>query len=94
MPRDHALADILPPDLAAAVLEAVEAGEFASESRALESIVAAWHLERVERRIEDDELRRLVEEGIASGDPMDGDAFFDELEAELGARAAARSDAA
>ena len=57
----------LPDDLDAEVRAAVARGEYKSEREAVCAAVSDWRAQRRADEIGVDELRRLVEEGIASG---------------------------
>ncbi len=74
----------IPPEFAAFAREQVEAGAFASE----EAVATALrdYLARVE------ELRALIQEGLGSGEPVDGETFLRELLEETKALAAQRVD--
>jgi putative addiction module CopG family antidote len=62
----------IPPEFVAFAKEQVEAGAFASE----EEVVAAALREHVARL---DGLRALIDEGLDSGKPLDGETFLREL---------------
>ena len=66
----------IPPEFAAFAKEQVEAGAFASEEEAV-AVVLRDYLARLEA------LRALIDEGLESGDPVDGEIVFAELLAEL-----------
>ena len=57
----------LPEELDAEVKDAVARGEYKSEDEAICAAVSDWREQRMVEAIGVDELRRLVEEGIASG---------------------------
>ncbi len=63
----HILQVNLPDDLDAEVKSAVARGEFASESEAICSALSDWRAERLVKEMGVDELRRLWDEGVASG---------------------------
>ena len=67
----------LTEELAADVERAVESGDYASSSEVIREALRAW---RDERALRIAELRRLVEEGLASGPvkPVN-DAWFDDI---------------
>jgi antitoxin ParD1/3/4 len=75
----------LTPELAALVHGAVETGEFASASEVIRDALRGWNGRRKQQEAAIDEIRRAWYEGINSGDPVDGDVFFAELESELDA---------
>ena len=60
----------LPADGLAEALDAVETGEFPSLEAAVAKALDAWTADRVIARIGIDNLRRLWDEGMASGDPQ------------------------
>lgn len=78
----------LTTELAATVHEAVKSGEFASASEVIRDALRNWNQRRAERAAAIEEIRRAWYEGINSGDPVDGEVFFAELEAELDAKIA------
>ncbi len=57
----------LPVDLAAAVDDAVEAGEYASASELIHEALRQWRERRETLGYSVEELRQLVQEGIDSG---------------------------
>jgi putative addiction module CopG family antidote len=73
----------IPPEFAAFAKQQVEAGAFASE----EEVVAAALREHLARL---NELRALIDEGLDSGEPLDGETFLRELLEETRALAARR----
>lgn len=82
----------LTPELHALVQEAVAAGDYASTSEVMREALRDWKERRERKRAAVEELRRLWDEGIASGpaEPLDIDAIKREgrrrLEAEQRAR--------
>lgn len=71
----------LPDDLDAEVKAAVARGEFANEGEAICSAVADWRAQRKVDEIGVDELRRLWDEGVASGPGEEAKPFFERLNA-------------
>jgi putative addiction module CopG family antidote len=71
----------IPPEFEAFAREQVEAGTYASTEEAV-AVALRDYLARLE------ELRALIDEGLESGDPVDGREVFDRIEAELMARIA------
>ena len=63
---------------------AVEAGEYNSVSEVIRDALRDWRVRRKFEALEVDELRRLVREGIDSGDGMDADVVFARLRARYG----------
>ncbi len=57
----------LTPEMLAVVREAVESGEYASSSEVMREALREWKRRRALERKEVEELRRLWEEGLASG---------------------------
>jgi antitoxin ParD1/3/4 len=57
----------LTQDMAALVRAAVESGEYASNSEVIRDALRDWKLKRALQQQQIDELRRLWEEGVASG---------------------------
>jgi antitoxin ParD1/3/4 len=71
----------LTPELAEAVREAVETGDYASVSEVIREALREWSRERDERTASIAYYRRLVEEGLASGEPQPARSF-DEIKAD------------
>lgn len=61
----------LPRDVMERLRHAVAAGEFATVSDAVEAAVMLWETEQRMPDIDADTLKRMVEEGIASGEPVE-----------------------
>lgn len=57
----------LTPEMLAVVREAVESGDYASSSEVMREALRDWKRRRALERKEVEELRRLWEEGLASG---------------------------
>jgi antitoxin ParD1/3/4 len=67
----------LTEELAADVERAVESGDYASSSEVIRDALRAW---RDDRALKLAELRRLVEDGLASGPPQPvSDDWFDDI---------------
>jgi antitoxin ParD1/3/4 len=67
----------LTEELAADVERAVESGDYASSSEVIRDALRAW---RDDRAVKLAELRRLVEEGLASGAPQPvSDDWFEDI---------------
>jgi antitoxin ParD1/3/4 len=73
----------LTPEMASAVREVVKAGEYASASEVVRDALREWSFRRRERERALDELGRLWDQGVASGDPVDGEDAFAALRANL-----------
>jgi antitoxin ParD1/3/4 len=81
----------LTPEMAATMRQVVEAGEYASASEVMREALREWKLRRTQREKAVEELRRLWDEGIASGPAVDGDEAFARMRARLEDKIAARS---
>lgn len=77
----------LTPEMATMMREAVAAGEYASASE----VMREWKFRRMQRDQAIDELGRLWDEGMASGDPVDGRDAFARIKGKLDARIAERT---
>jgi antitoxin ParD1/3/4 len=75
----------LPGEMVAEIKEAVAAGEYANTSEAIREALRQWRRSRTVIALNDEELRRLVAEGRASGEPVDGDAVLRRLRAKYAA---------
>jgi len=73
----------LPRDLVERVRSAVQAGEYASVAEAVEAAVVLWDAQHCVEEPDTETLRRLVAEGLASGEPIDADDVFSALNARL-----------
>jgi putative addiction module CopG family antidote len=71
----------IPPEFEAFAREQVEAGTYASTEEAV-AVALRDYLARLE------ELRALIDEGLESGDPVDGETFLRDLLEETKALAA------
>jgi putative addiction module CopG family antidote len=71
----------IPPEFEAFAREQVEAGTFASVEEAVATALRDYLAQLAE-------LRALIDEGLESGEPVDGREVFDRIEAELEARIA------
>lgn len=75
-------------DLAEAMREAVQSGEYPSETAIVTEALETWRRNRVLDAIDPVWLKKMYDEGVASGihGPLDEDAFIAELKAEFPAR--------
>jgi antitoxin ParD1/3/4 len=71
----------LTPDMVAEVRAAVEGGDYGSVSEVVRDALRDWRLRRRIETLETEELRRLVQEGMASGAGLDADTVFASLRA-------------
>jgi antitoxin ParD1/3/4 len=69
--------------MAASVREVVESGEYASASEVMREALRECQLRRTERARAIGELRKLWDEGLASGDPVDGEQAFARIKSSL-----------
>jgi antitoxin ParD1/3/4 len=75
----------LPPEMAGSVRDAVQSGEYATASEVIREALRDWKLKRRMAALEEDELRRLVREGIESGPGIPAERVFFRLRAKYGA---------
>jgi antitoxin ParD1/3/4 len=80
----------LTPELAQAVRETVQAGEYASTSEVIREALREWRLRREERAEAALALRALWEEGLRSGTADEADAVFARLRRRIGETSAGR----
>jgi antitoxin ParD1/3/4 len=69
----------LPVEMVREIKAAVRAGEFANTSEAIRDALRRWRNARTVVALADEDLRRLVAEGHASGAPIDGEAALKRL---------------
>ncbi|TGQ85716.1 type II toxin-antitoxin system ParD family antitoxin [Mesorhizobium sp. M8A.F.Ca.ET.208.01.1.1] len=81
----------LTPEMATMMREAVAAGEYASASEVMREALREWKFRRMQRDQAIDELGRLWDEGMASGDRVDGRDAFARIKGKLDARIAERT---
>jgi len=91
MGRMEKLSIELPREVSEIVEEAVASGEFASASEMVSSALAEWKSARLIHGYTVEELRALVDEAEASGDPIDGEEAFRQIKEELDDYIAGRS---
>lgn len=75
----------LPGEMVAEIKEAVAAGEYTNTSEAIREALRQWQRSRTVIALNDEELRRLVAEGRASGEPVDGEPVLRRLRAKYAA---------
>jgi antitoxin ParD1/3/4 len=90
MGRMDKLSVDIPREVNEIVEEAVASGEFASASEMVSSALTEWKTSRLIHGYTREEFLALVEEGEASGDPVDGEEAFKRIEEELEAYIASR----
>lgn len=67
MPNVEKVSIALTPEMAAVVRQAVESGDYASNSEIVREALRDWKLKRALQQQEVEELRRLWQEGLHSG---------------------------
>jgi antitoxin ParD1/3/4 len=67
MPNVEKVSIALTPEMATAVRQAVESGDYASNSEIVREALRDWKLKRALQQQEVEELRRLWQEGLHSG---------------------------
>lgn len=67
MPQVEKVSIALTPEMAAMVRQAVESGEYASNSEIVREALRDWRLKRTLQQQDIEELRRLWHEGLESG---------------------------
>ena len=80
----------LPSEMVIAIKEAVESGDYATNSDVMRDALRDWRMRRRVEEIEIEEMRRLVQEGIDSGPSLDGEAEFARLKAKYAVTADAK----
>jgi antitoxin ParD1/3/4 len=75
------------PEMAAMLRRAVASGEYASSSEVVREALRDWKERRTLRNEAVSELRRLWDEGLASGEPVDGEDAFARIKAKIDAAA-------
>ena len=78
----------LPGEMVAEIKAAIEAGEFTNTSEAIRDALRQWRRARTVIALNDEELRRLVAEGRASGESVDGETVLKRLRAKYAAMVA------
>ena len=81
----------LTPEMLAMLKEAVDSGEYTSTSEVIRDALRAWKARRAVHEMEIEELRKLWNDGIASGPGRFGS--IDEIKAEARRRMAGATNA-
>lgn len=76
MPNVEKLSVALTPDMAAELRAAVEAGDYGSVSEVVRDALRDWRLRRKLETLKAEDLRRLAQQGIASGPSLEAEAVF------------------
>ena len=82
---------VLSPEMASRMREAVTSGEYVSASQVIHEALCEWSFRRTRRGQALEELGRLWDEGMASGDAVDGGEAFARIKSTLAARIAERT---
>jgi antitoxin ParD1/3/4 len=69
----------LTPEIIAMLKEAVASGEYTATSEVVRDALRSWKAQRAAHDIDAQELRRLWQEGVASGPSAEGEAVFGRL---------------
>ena len=80
----------LTPELERFIREKVDSGRYHSSSEVVREALRLLEERERLRELRIEELRREIQKGIDSGEPVDGEAVFDRLLAKYGAMAAER----
>ena len=80
----------LPSEMLSEVKAAVAAGDYANASEVVRDALRQWQRSRTVIALNDDDLRRMVKEGLASGAPVDGEQALTALQAKYEAMPAGK----
>jgi putative addiction module CopG family antidote len=83
MARAHPIRIELSPDMSELVESVVQSGDFKSPDEVVAAALTQWKVQRLLSNFAPGELQALLQEGLDSGDPIDGDKAFAEIEDEL-----------
>jgi antitoxin ParD1/3/4 len=87
MSRVEKISVAITPEMATAMREVVESGEYASASEVMREALRDWKSRRALRQEAVEELRRLWDAGVASGPSRDGEEAFARIRQRLLAEA-------
>jgi antitoxin ParD1/3/4 len=87
MSRVEKISVAITPEMATAMREVVESGEYASVSEVMREALRDWKSRRTLREEAVEELRRLWDAGVASGPSSDGEEAFARIRQRLLAEA-------
>jgi putative addiction module CopG family antidote len=73
----------LSPDMSELVESVVQSGDFQSPEEVVAAALTQWKVQRLLSGFAPDELQSLLQEGLDSGEPIDTDKAFAEIEDEL-----------
>ncbi len=71
----------LPSEMLSEVKAAVAAGDYANASEVVRDALRQWQRSRTVIALNDDALRQMIDEGRASGSPIDGGSALADLRA-------------
>lgn len=74
------------PEMAAAMRDVVESGEYASTSEVVREALRDWRFRRARREQSLRDIGRLWDEGVESGAPVDGEDAFARIRRNHGLR--------
>lgn len=83
MARAHPIRIELTEDMSEIVESVLESGDFQSADEVISAALNAFQVQRLLANFTPDELDALIQEGIDSGEPMDGEEAFRQIEQEL-----------
>lgn len=90
MSRIEKISISLPAEMLAEIKAAVAAGEYTTTSEAIRDALRRWRRQRTVVTLSDQDLRRLVAEGLESGAPVDGEAVLRRLRRKYAAMSAGK----
>lgn len=91
MARAHPIRIELTEDMSEIVESVLESGDFQSADEVVSAALNAFQVQRLLANFTPDELDALIQEGIDSGEPMDGEEAFRQIEQELERHIAAKT---
>ncbi len=83
MARAHPIRIELSPDMSELVESVVQSGDFKSPDEVVAAALNAWQVQRMLANFTVEELDGLIQEGLDSGDPADGEESFRRIRAEF-----------
>ncbi|MBP2549608.1 antitoxin ParD1/3/4 [Neorhizobium galegae] len=83
MARAHPIRIELSPDMSDLVESVVQSGDFQSPDEVVAAALNAWQAQRMVGNFSVEELDSLIQQGLDSGEPIDGEESFRRLRAEF-----------
>jgi len=83
MARAHPIRIELSPDMSELVESVVQSGDFQSPDEVVAAALNAWQVQRMLAGFSVEELDGLIQEGLDSGEPVDGEESFRRIRAEF-----------